>query len=286
MAAAAMIPTLAFSSTIDLTPAGTQSLAVAGAVGGAAIVSDYWLQPAGTGVFNPFLTLDANGKTSTGSNDVEQAYNTDGYNALYMDCLRPHWNTTLHVSDLATITLNQINYYGFILDANEPGGAKSLISVDNIRIYTSATDNTASVGDDVTKLDNLGTLRWAMNNPTLNADGSFNTNTWIKLDASQENIDMGSNGGSGMADMIIYIPQTAFGTAAGSDYVWFYNLNGAHANVDQNLASTAGFEEWSAVRGNTAVSTPDEADTLLLLALSFLAFASFGFRAARVQRVG
>jgi hypothetical protein len=273
---AAILPSVSFAAPLDLSPAGTQTLDVLGAFGGKAIVSDFWVQPAGTGVFKPFLTLDANGQTSTGSKLIEQAYNTDGFNALYLDGLRPNWNTNLHVSDLAAITINQVNYYGFILDANEPGAAKSVISIDNVRIYTSSTDKTASVGDDLSKLDDLGTLRWAMNSPTTNTDGSFNVGTWILLDAAQENIGMGSNGGSGNADMILYVPVSAFTGASANDYVWFYNLNGVHSNINVNLGSTAGFEEWSAVRSTTPV--PDSGSTLILVSLSL---AVFGFLARR-----
>ncbi len=275
-------PILALATSYDLTPVGSQSFNLLGAFGGTAVVADYWSQPTGTGVFDPFLTLDANGQTSTGDNKIEQAYNADGFNQLYLDGLRPNWNTTLRVGDLASITLNQIDYFGFILDANEPGGAKSTISVDNIRIYTSATDNTAAVGDNLSLLDNLGALRWAMNDPTTNPDGTFNNDSWIELDASQENISRGANGGSGMSDMIIYIPQVAFAGAVATDYVWFYNLNGVHYEVDKDLATTAGFEEWSAVVGPQH-RVPDHGGTLVLLGTALL---TLGLFAGRLRFVG
>lgn len=265
---AAALPTSALATMIDLTPAGSQSHELTGAFGGTAIVADYWSQPTGTGVFQPFLTLDANGQTSTGSKLIEQAYNADGFNDLYLDGHRPNWNTTLRVGDLASIFISDRYYFAFILDANEPGGSKSTLSVDNIRIYTSSSDNTANVGDDTSKLDDLGELRWAMNDPLRNPDSSFNYENWIKLDAGQENIDKGSNGGSGMADMIIYIPQEAFVNALLTDYLWFYNLNGVHHSADVNLGSTAGFEEWSAVAG-PQVRVPDAGSTLILLGGAF-----------------
>src|SRR5688572_17734492 len=71
----------------DLTTAGTTSHNVVGAYGGTAIFSDNFPQPAGTGVFEPFLPLDANGQTPTGTKVIEQAYNTDGFTAMYMDQL-------------------------------------------------------------------------------------------------------------------------------------------------------------------------------------------------------
>src|SRR5881628_2890576 len=114
------------------TPGVNTTVTVAGDIGGNATFGDHWEQPTGTGVFKPFLTLDSNGQTSTGITQIESAYNTDG-EPLYLDELRNHWNTLLRVGDLQNVN----GYYAFILDANEPGSDKSLISIDNIRIYTS-----------------------------------------------------------------------------------------------------------------------------------------------------
>src|SRR5207247_4662468 len=132
------------------------------------------------------------------------AYNTDGA-PLYLDEQRNHWNTLLRVGDLQKVN----GYYQFILDANEPGSNKSLISIDNIRIYTSTSDNTANVANDITKLNDLGTLRWAMNDPLVKGTtppdlNGFNVNQWVKLNADQNNNDGSTaNGGSGQGDMIV-----------------------------------------------------------------------------------
>ena len=256
----------------DLSAGGSQSHVVHGDFGGNAIIADDFTQPAGTGVFEPFLTLDANGQTSTGDNRVEQGYNTDGFANLYMDQHRPQWNRLLRLGDLAQIDVSGNLYYAFLLDANEPGGNKGLLSLDNIRIYTSATDNTGSVGDDLSSLDSLGTLRWAMNNPTQNGDGSFKIDNWVKLDALQENVEAGehpSNGGSGKSDLVAYIPVTAFTGANASDYVWFYNLNGVHYSADKDMAAESGFEEWRAVVG-PSVQVPDGGATAVLLGIGFI----------------
>lgn len=264
----------------DLTAVGSQSLNVVGAYGGTAVVQDHWSQPTGTGVFKPFLSLQgANGNANT-----EHAYNTDGFTNLFMDANRPQWNNRLKVGDLETVTFGSLNYFAFVLDANEPGGDKSLISVDNIRIYTSATDNTTSVGNNVANLDNLGTLRWAMNTPTTitttvdvvekikgkevtttTTVTDFNKENWIKLDAGQENTFNNSNGGSGMADLVVFIPQSAFAGVSLDDYLWFYNLNGAHYSTDIDLASQSGFEEWSAYTRTTPVEVPENGTTAILL---------------------
>jgi hypothetical protein len=250
---------------------------VVGDVGGTAKFADYWEQPTGTGVFKPFLTLDSNGQTSTGNTAIESAYNTDGA-PLYLDELRNHWNTAVKVGDLQVVD----GYYAFILDANEPGSGKSLISIDNIRIYTSANDNTANVGNDLSKLNDLGTLRWAMNDPlstgTTPPDlNGFNVDTWVKLDSDQNNNDGSkANGGSGQGDMIVNIPVTAFGDAADGDFVWFYNLNGVHYTADGDLAAEAGFEEWKALVGPNAV--PDGGNTLVLFGTAIAALGVLAHR--------
>lgn len=260
-----LFPASAWAVEYDLTVANQYD--VAGAVGGTAVIANDFLQPTGTGVFSPFLSLQqANGKVKT-----EQAYNTNGA-PLYMDEDRPAWNKTLTFNQLVTATIDSKSYYAFILDANEPGSDKSLLSIDNIRIYTSATDNTGTVGSDITKLDDLGTLRWALNDPTLTA-GVPNITNWVKLDADQNNVGKPSNGGSGMADMVVYVPTTAFTGVSGTDYVWFYNLNGVHYSVDKNLAAEAGFEEWKAVTGPEH-QVPDGGSTLLLMGLALTSFGA------------
>jgi len=259
------------------TPGDNVTVNVPGAVGGTAIFADHFEQPTGTGVFKPFLTLDSNGQTSTGNTAIESAYNTDGA-PLYLDELRNHWNTLLRVGDLQNVN----GYYKFILDANEPGQDKSLISIDNIRIYTSTSDNTANVANDITKLNDLGTLRWAMNDPLTAGStppdlNGFNVNQWVRLNADQNNNDgSNANGGSGQGDMIVCIPVTAFGNAGANDYVWFYNLNGVHYTADGDLAAEAGFEEWKALVGPNAV--PDGGNTLVLFGT---AIAALGVLAGR-----
>ncbi len=229
---------------------------IAGDVGGVALVGNFQSHPTGTGVFDPFLTINSNG-----SNPTEKGYNTDGHTALYMDQQRPTWNTYVRLSDLAVINVGGKDYYAFELDANEPGNKKSLISIDNIRIYTSSTDNTALVGNDESRLGLLGTLRFSLNQgPT-----PENAPKWIKLDANQNG---GPNGGSGFSDMIFYVPVTAFAGASLNDYLWFFNLNGLRYGADPNLAAQAGYEEWRAVRGpNAPTRVPDGGSTLVLLGM-------------------
>jgi hypothetical protein len=225
--------------------------------GGDGLVGNFSSQPTGTGVFDPFLTIE-----KSGSGGTESGYNTNG--VLYLDQQRPAWNTRLSLSSLATVTIGSSSYYGFELDANEPGNAKGLISIDNVRIYTSSPDNTSLVQSNESNLSSLGTLRWAMNDP-LNHGSNYDVSQWINLDANQNQ----GNGGSGISDMILYVPTSAFATAGANDYVWFYNLDGVHADADPDLASQAGYEEWRAVVSDGPTpQVPDGGSTLALLGLA------------------
>jgi len=287
LAAIVILPSIAaFATELDLSGSATDG-SLAGAVGGTAIFSETSTHPAGTGVFNPFLTIN-----SQGNNRTESGYNTDGHTALYLNQQRPNWNNLLKVSDLAKINIGGTDYYAFELDANEPSGtekdgsAKSLLSIDNIRIYTSSTDNTAAVQSDESKLESpspLGTLRFALNDP-LKGGSNYNISNWVKRDATTDGIadTQGHNGGSGFSDLIVYIPASDFPNL--NDYLFFYNLNGAHFQADVGGdAAEAGFEEWRAVVGKNH-PVPDGGATAALLGLGLAGLAGLGGLRARFGR--
>ena len=209
-AAFAILPISARAAEVDLTVVGDTPQPVAADFGGNGLVANFHTHPSGTGVFDPFLTLERNAAGGN-SSGIESAYNTDGHSGLYLDQQRPEWNTYLKLSDLAVVDVGGAKYYAFELDANEPGNTKSLISIDNIRIYTSASDNTALVQNNEGNLKSLGTLRWAMNDPlnpagTTQNPGNYNIDKWIKLDANLSDVLSKANGGSGFSDLIMYIP--------------------------------------------------------------------------------
>lgn len=284
LAAIVILPSIAaFATKLDLSGLATDGQ-LTGAVGGTAIFSEISTHPAGTGVFDPFLTINSQGNSKT-----EQGYNTDGHTALYLNQQRPEWNTLLKVSDLAKINIGGTNYYAFELDANEPSGtehdgsAKVLLSVDNIRIYTSSTDNTGAVQSNVSKLETpspLGTLRFALNDPLKNGS-NFNITNWVKMAANTDGIAdaQGHNGGSGFSDLIVYIPASDFPNA--NDYLFFYNLNGAHFQADVGGdAAKAGFEEWRSVDG-PHTNTPDSGTAAALLGLGLTGLAGLRARFGR-----
>ena len=286
--AAGLLPaTGAYGTVIDFTDlnppldntgySGTGSFAAGTSAGGAgALYRTKDTQPAGTGVFNPFLTYQAKG--------VEEGYNTSqgGNGQGFLDTKRvDRWNHDLFVSDLKVVTVDgKGSYYAFELDANETGvgNINRLLSIDDIRIYTSHSDTANSVGDNADLVDSLGTLRYAQN-ASLGV-----TANWVLIDASKK--EGGSTSGSGSSDMILYVPTSLFPTTGAdpvksSDFLYFYTINGVHDPANDGpgsvngAQSNAGFEEWRAL---TAPPVPDGGSTLLLLGS---ALTALGFLAGR-----
>jgi hypothetical protein len=171
--------------------------------------------PTGTGVYNPFLTVQ--------NNPWEQGYNSSTGN---FDTKRePQWNHEIRFSDLQTTTINGIAYFGFSVDINEPnGGGQSMISLDALRIYTSSSLQSSTSTD---------------------ANGFFNGSLGIlryDLGANQV-VYNDQNTGSGGGDINIYVPVSAFTGTNANDYVYMYQRWG---NTD---ASQGGFEETALIRG-------------------------------------
>ena len=134
-------------------------------------------QPTGTGVIEPFLRLQAD--------PTEQGYNTSG--GTPFDDKAGIWTHDIQFSDLqtTTVSLNGAAYFQILLDVNEPGGNKSLISLDRLEFYTSPVGSKTT-----TDVPSLGTLRWSL-------DGAADSH--VLLDASR-------NKGSGSGDMFAFIP--------------------------------------------------------------------------------
>jgi hypothetical protein len=174
--------------------------------------------PTGTGVYNPFLTVQ--------NDPWEQGYNASNNN---FDTKRvPQWNHEIQFSDLQVTNINGTSYFGFSIDVNEPGGSKAGISLNAFTLYTSATlQNSTSTDASGFFNGSLGTLRYSLgNNSVLYND---------------------QNTGSGGGDINVYVPTALFAGAKGSDYVYLYQRWG---NTD---ASQGGFEETALIHGLTPV---------------------------------
>jgi len=217
--------------------------------------------PAGTGVFQPFLSYQSKG-TEKGVN-TSQGGNGQGF----LDDKRvPQWTHDLKLGNLAEYIPG---YYAFELDANETGSGNDnrLLSIDDIRIYTSSSSPFTGLNNDQQVLtaiinDTLGDLRYAQNEPN-------GTDNFVLIDASRRT--EGSTSGSGSSDMIVLVPTSLFPDRVLNPdlFVTFYTLNGVHNEaLDETNGgkSDAGYEEWKAYTS----SVPDGSSTLLLLGAALI----------------
>ena len=182
----------------------------------------------GTGRIDSFLRIQ--GPASGG---IEEGYNTVG--TLEYETKDA---TSLQVWELSEITFDGIEYYGFLLDINESGGAKRFVSLDEVRVYV----------EDTGSLD----------------DSQFGTPVY-DLDAGGDNyvlLDTALGSGSGDGDMLMLVPSDLFGEDQ-DKYVYLYSKLGV------NEIAESGFEEWAVNSGEGLLVTP-EPTTLVLLATGTL----------------
>ena len=198
-------------------------------------------QPTGTGYIDPFLRLQGNGQ--------EEGYNTSA-RPFELDQKDPlNFTHDLLLSAVPVKTIDGVQYREFFLDINESNSQnKRLLSLDELRIYLSATGELDSYNASTKQLNGLNAIY------DLDAGGD----NWIKLNYSL-------NSGSGEGDMVAYIPNSLF-TGAGTQYLYLFSRFGHEAGTD------AGFEEWwvgpASVTGSPDprnISEVPEPATLLLL---------------------
>jgi len=267
VAAGLLATTTTYGAILNFTdvtpPPGVPGYGGTGVINGA-IYTTIDNHPTGTGVFDPFISYQ--------HRDFELGVNTSlgGNGQGFLNDKRvPQWNHDLHLNDLAPITISGVTYFGFELDANETGSgnANRLLSIDDIRIYTSPNSagspfrNANNDGDVLAALANPASVgmvqRYAQNTVFSATDGGPN---WALIDASRS--EGGSTSGSGSSDLIVYVPTLLFAGAGANDFVTFFTINGHNDGVGGDDGSDAGFEEWRAVVG---VTVPDGGSTLLLL---------------------
>jgi hypothetical protein len=231
---------------------GTGSTTTAGPVNGAYFEIGS-IHPAGTGVFDPFLTIQNKGQ--------EQGYNTDGP-TQFDEKLQPTWTHSLLKSSLATvISPNGVASYLFTLDINESANTP-LISLDTIQIYQGHAGN----------YSNLDLIHKTF------ADAGAVSNLAYDLDSGTGGNDVLLNynvvsKGSGASDLNVYIPIADFNNTAGNDYIYLYSHFGGYTSSPFNFSTDAGYEEWRGLPGAsspppTAVPLPSTA----VMGLTLLGF--------------
>jgi hypothetical protein len=236
-----VIASIAQASVLDLGSDGS------GTINGA-IFETNADHPTGTGVYNPFLTVQ--------HKDWEQGYNSGSNNNF--DTKRvPQWNHEIRFSDLQATTINGIEYFGFSVDINE-NNKNPLISLDGLSVWTSATLQT-STSTDANGFFNgsLGTLRY-----------DLGANQVIYND---------QDSGSGEGDINIYIPVSFFAGAQANDFVYMYQRWG---NTD---STDGGFEETALIRG--LVPIPEMSTFFPIIGLLVAVGSTHLLRRRRMARV-
>lgn len=207
----------AFASTCDLTAAKDGSCTL-----GSAIYSNPTnLETVGSGVINPFLTVQ--------KNDTESGYTSDitNVNMLALDAKRNNVNTftnTIQVGSLDTTTIGSTTYFMFLLDVNEPNNANERnILLDYLRIYTTI----GSYFGDKNTAPTLAALDAALGPAKYN----------LGADSVLLNYDLFAGSGKGY-DMLLLVDISLFGTLSATDHLVFAN----------SFSGTGdGFEEWAYV---------------------------------------
>ena len=170
-------------------------------------------QPTGTGIIEPFLRVQNNGR--------QQGFNTDHspLNGDLANVKSGPWTHAVRVSDLPTVMYKGVLSVKLLLDVNQAGSEPEL-SLDDLRIFTAASP---AIRDNATLFAENEVYNMGAGNRVL-------------LDASL-------NSGSGSGDMYCYLPASLF-AGLGSQYFYLYCKFGASGG---GFATNGGFEEWALI---------------------------------------
>lgn len=228
------------STCIDLTDAGASSGAIDGTSpddgDGLGLFQVLAVQPAGTGKINSFLRIQRT-KPKRG---MQQGYNTGGLTEFdTKEVPGPggsNFTRAIQLDEIPVVDIDGIAYREFKLDINEPNGKKSLLSLDELRLFT-------DVGSDLTGY-NTGSNQLGGKDAVWDLDA--NSDVDLILDYSLSS-------GSGESDLVFYVQSDVFG-ADESQYVYMYNkfgdtyITGPNKRgkevVKLDARASAGFEEW------------------------------------------
>ncbi len=244
-------------------------------------------QPAGTGVFNPFLRLDVKGNLSN-----EQGYNTSAKitegptnnqtTRKILDNMSPeNWTHDVLFSDLQ---LNAAGtHYEFKLDINEPGNGMSLLSLDGLKLYSTGTPSQSgellnNTNFDIVDGDPSGPGSGIVGNKLWDMDAGGDSS--VLLDAR-----VAGGPGSGVADMIMLVEKSIFDKRnTGENYLILWSRFGLTQGANTGATTAdAGFEEWSYSSktgggGGGCTTNCNQAPTPGTASLALLALGILGFR--------
>ncbi|HET9145517.1 MAG TPA: hypothetical protein VFN81_05430 [Sphingomicrobium sp.] len=204
----------------------------------------------GTGLIQAIVRVQ-----DPGSGDgLENGYNSSARPVSYEENTSPNFTTSLLLSEVPIVTIDGTQYYEFRLDINQLNSS-SLLSVDEIKLYTSAVADGEATG--------LITGSWFTNNADLvydmddaNLDGIADSNHSILLDA-------GLSSGSGSSDMFFYVPLANFGAVDPDDtYVTLYSEFGGATTLDGSDGLTPLDDPANTALGDNGSDTGDIATAI------------------------
>jgi hypothetical protein len=211
----------------------------------------------GTGVFEPFVRIEALG-SSTNPGSLQNGYNTNitPPDTNFDTKGGSDWTRAITLGEIGVVEVGGVEYYQFLLDANEEGSATSIanqIKLTDVQIYLGSDPlfatpelGTSYDGTPFDSLDNslLGTA------PVWTLDSAVNGDVDVLLQASI----CGSSGqcGSGHGDLEMLI-KTSEIVGSPTDNLVFYT------EYDMAGSPSGGFEEWSTRSATAPIPEPTAA---------------------------
>ncbi len=218
------------------------------------------VQPTGTGVIKPFLTIQQKG--------TEHGYNTDSTNtALLLDDHRAPsaWVRSVSMDEIAAVTVAGKTglYAQFLLDINETNNDGHLLSMDKLQLFWT-TDPNITGYHETSFTQGMAT------------DGFANATKIYDLDKTIDyrvDLDYSFNHGSGSGDMYAFIPYAVIQAQLSQNkYLVMYSSFGVPDT------SSAGFEEWSVMTGShPPVGAPPEVPLPTTALSGVILLGSLGF---------
>lgn len=207
-----MCAPLAYAVPLDLSLVSSPAGTIAGATFARTALSGQ-----GTGNFQSFLRIQANG--------TEKGYNTDG--SIEFDTKPGLWTSSLLLSDVPLVTVGDVAYREFLLDAGEPSGNSLFLTKMDIYLLGSGS------------ISGYNTTNFPLS-----------SRIYTMVDSSYDSILLDNITGNGFSDMFAYVPDSLF--YGNNQYVYLYS------EFEQSGGT---FEEWG-VRG--AANTIPEPMTAML----------------------
>jgi len=238
------------------------------AQGGLFYVSNTEIQPTGSGVIDPFLTIQQDGQ--------ERGFNTNVPNQL--DNKRenapgpPGKTRSVQLGEIGSVTIDNVEYLQFLLDVNQTGNNN--LSLNQVQFFVSSDPlgpgftltEASSTNNAVIDFGSAGQQVFQMSSS--NVSGVSNLSNEVQIDSSH---------GSGSGDMFLYVQKSLFGSNPDA-YVTLFSQFG---DPNGTYASNDGFEEWAFRQSTSGPAAVPEPGTVALALTGAFGFGLAGLRRFR-----